>query len=147
MSVPFYAIVVLGAKVRRDRLSPTLRARLDAAHAAFVGGLAARLIVTGCGEAEPMHRYLVDRGVPAEAITLEPRARTTRQNALYVTDLVPPEAPLLVCTQPSHQRRACALFSALGARVEPLHAAEQFSLYRVVRERIAYRLYRLRGWV
>jgi uncharacterized SAM-binding protein YcdF (DUF218 family) len=147
MTPPWHAIVVLGATVRRGQPSATLRARLEAAERAFSAGRAPRLIVTGLGEAEPMRRFLIARGVPADAITLEPRARTTYENALYVAAMVPGGAHLLVCTQPSHQRRACGLFAARGLVVEPLSAAEGRSLYRVARERIAYAHHRLRGWL
>jgi uncharacterized SAM-binding protein YcdF (DUF218 family) len=147
MSAAYHAIVVLGATVRSGQPSATLRARLEAAERAFVAGRAPRLIVTGQGEAEPMRRFLLARGVPAGAIELEPRARTTYENALYVAEMVPAGARLLLCTQPSHQRRACGLFSARGVVVEPLMAEEAFSLYRTARERIAYAHHRWRRWL
>ena len=63
------------------------------------------------------------------------------------TALVPKDARLLVCTQPSHQARAKALFAAQGFEVELLDATEDFSLYSEVRERLAYVHHRLKGWL
>lgn len=145
---PVYAIVVLGAAVRRGRPSPTLRARLDAAQAAFEAGRAPRIIVTGYGEADAMAHYLRVRGVSPSAIEREQRATSTHENAKHVAALVPSAARLVVCTQPSHQARARALFAAQGLEVELLDAAEaHWSLYRAVRERLAYAHHKLMGWL
>jgi uncharacterized SAM-binding protein YcdF (DUF218 family) len=144
---PPYAIVVLGATVEDGRPLPTLCARLDTGRRAFAEGLAPRIIVTGRGEAEPMQRYLVERGVPREAIVMEDRARNTYENALFVARLVPPGAQLAIVTQRSHQRRAQALFTTMGLSPRPLLAPERWNPYRLVRERIAFMLYRLLGWV
>jgi len=141
------AIVVLGATVVDGRPMPTLCARLDAGRRAFDKGVAAQIIVTGRGEAEPMKRYLVERGVPADAIVLEPHARNTYENAFFVGRLVPAGAHVVLVTQRSHQRRAQALFAAQGMTTDPLMPFEYFNPYRIVRERIAFALYRLLGWV
>jgi uncharacterized SAM-binding protein YcdF (DUF218 family) len=146
MSEP-YAIVVLGATVEHGRPLPTLCARLDAGAAAFRQHRAPRIIVTGRGEAEPMQRYLVERGIPAEAIELEKRARNTLENAVYVAEMLPRGVHVVLVTQHSHQRRAQALFAAQGMTTEPLMPDEPFNPYRIVRERIAFLLYRLCGWV
>jgi uncharacterized SAM-binding protein YcdF (DUF218 family) len=143
----YYAIVVLGAAVREGRPSPTLQARLDAGHAAFTEGRATRFIVSGRGEAEPMRRYLVERGVPEEAIALEPHARNTWENAFFVARMVPLGARVLVCTQPSHQPRAMALFDGHQLSADRLDAMERFHPYRAIRERVAFLLYRALGWV
>ena len=146
MSAP-YAIVVLGATVEEGRPLPTLCARLDAGAAAFRQQRAQRIIVTGLGEAEPMQRYLVARGVPKDAIVLEPHARNTYENAFFVARLVPHRAHVILVTQRSHQRRAQALFVAQGLTTEPLMPPEPWNPYRLVREQIAFALYRLAGWI
>jgi len=106
MKEPAYAIVVLGAAVRRGRPTATLRARLDAAHAAFEAGRAPRIIVTGYCEADAMAHYLVERGISPSVIERELYATSTHENAKNTAALVPKDARLLLCTQPSHQVRA-----------------------------------------
>jgi uncharacterized SAM-binding protein YcdF (DUF218 family) len=142
-----YAIVVLGAAVRSDGPSPKLRARLDAAAAAFAAQCAPRIIVTGSGEAETMARYLIERGVPADRIEREPYALSTRGNAVRVARMLPAGAHILVVTQTAHLRRALALFRRVGVDAEGLAAGEPFGFYAAARERVAYVLYRLCGWV
>ncbi len=143
-----YAIVVLGAAVERPGLpSEPLRARLDAAHAAFVEARAPRLIVTGRGEATTMARYLVGRGVPDAAILLEEHARSTRENARFVARMVPLHARLVLVTQASHLERAVPLFAAHGLLVEALAAEERWGIYHRVRERVALAHHRLMGWI
>ena len=140
--------MVLGGAVRDDdRPSPTLCARLDAAAEAFFAGQAPRIIVTGFGEAEPMQRYLVARGIPPEQIELERHARSTRENAREVARMVPEGAALLIVTQRAHLRRALALFRGCGVEVTGLAAGRPFGLYAALRERLVYVHHRWRGWV
>jgi len=147
MKEPAYAIVVLGAAVRRGRPTATLRARLDAAHAAFEAGRAPRIIVTGYCEADAMAHYLVERGISPSVNERELYATSTHENAKNTAALVPKDARLLLCTQPSHQVRARSLFVAQGLQIELLVAAEEWSLSRALRERLAYAHHKLRGWL
>lgn len=143
-----HTLVVLGAAVDASgQPRPALRARLDAARRAYAGGRAPRIIVTGHGEAGPMSSYLVERGIPSRVIAREDRARSTRQNALFVSRLVPEGAHLLVVTQGSHLPRALGLFRAIGLSVEGLAAEEHWGFYPRAREHIAFRLHALLGWL
>jgi|APMI01.1.fsa_nt_gi uncharacterized SAM-binding protein YcdF (DUF218 family) len=81
---PADAIVVLGAAQYGGRPSPVLRSRLDHALALWKDGQAPRVVVTGgrrpgdlISEAAASRRYLVRRGVPNQAILLEPAGRTS----------------------------------------------------------------------
>jgi uncharacterized SAM-binding protein YcdF (DUF218 family) len=81
------AIVVLGAAQYDGRPSPVLRARLETALDAWNRGLADVIIVTGGNqpgdrftEAEASQMFLVDNGVPADAILLEDVSSSTEEN-------------------------------------------------------------------
>ena len=84
---PADAIVVMGAAQYDGRPSPVFAARLDHAIDLFHDRLAPRLIVTGgkaegdrTTEAETARRYAMARGVPAEAILVEDRSRSTLES-------------------------------------------------------------------
>lgn len=140
------AIVILGARVRDGAVSRTLEARLRAGAEALRQGRAPRIIVSGRGEAEIMQRWLIDEGLPASAITLEPLARSTLENARYASALLARAAPVLVVTQPSHQPRALAVFRRLGHPAERIDAEEAWTRVQRVRERLSFLYYRLRRW-
>jgi len=81
------AIVVLGAAQYDGRPSPVFRARLDHAVDLYEAGVARYLVVTG-GKAEgdrttegaAAQAFAIARGVPASAILVEDRSRTTLES-------------------------------------------------------------------
>src|SRR3569832_2946234 len=94
-SRPVGAIVVLGAAQYVGRPSPVLRARLDHAIALWRRGLAPIMIVTGgtgrgdtTSEAAVRQRYVVQHGVPVQAVLLEPEGRTTSASMAGVSELM-----------------------------------------------------------
>ncbi|HTM21030.1 MAG TPA: YdcF family protein [Kofleriaceae bacterium] len=113
------AAVVLGAPVRAGAdggLGPVLEERIAVGVDLVRRGLAPRLVLTGAGEAEAMAARAVALGVPAEAILVEPRARTTEENAARVAELLPEGAAVWLVTQPFHMRRAMLWFARAGLR-------------------------------
>jgi uncharacterized SAM-binding protein YcdF (DUF218 family) len=89
------AIVVMGAAQYNGRPSPILRARLDEAFAAYREGVAPLIVVTGgrqegdqFTEAEASRDYLIDRGVPEEAILLENDAHNSWQSMQGTAELL-----------------------------------------------------------
>jgi len=89
------AIVVMGAAQYDGRPSPIFAARLEHAVALFHAGLAPRLVVTGgkaegdrTTEAASARAYAIAHGVPAEAILVEDRSRTTLESIRGVGDLL-----------------------------------------------------------
>ncbi len=91
---PADAIVVLGAAQYDGRPSPVFRARLDHAVSLYLAGLAPTLVVTGgkaegdrTTEAEAARRYAIAHGVPASAILVEDRGRTTLESLRGVASL------------------------------------------------------------
>jgi uncharacterized SAM-binding protein YcdF (DUF218 family) len=92
---PVDAIVVLGAAQYDGRPSPVLQARLDAALEAWNAGYAPLIIVTGgklegdrFTEAESSRDFLVDNGVPANAILLENEGHSTEQSMNGVAQIM-----------------------------------------------------------
>lgn len=80
-------IIVLGAAEYRGRPSPVLKARLNHALYLYLTGLAPFLLTTGGAGGDPQFTegevgrgYLTQRGVPSEAILVEPGGATTNQS-------------------------------------------------------------------
>ncbi len=120
---PASAIVVLGAAQYVGRPSPVLRARLDHAIDLWRRGLAPRLIFTGgsgdhdtTSEAAVGQRYAIGHGVPAAAILIENRGRSTAQSLQQVAELMraePTRAAILV-SDPFHMLRLSILARRFG---------------------------------
>jgi uncharacterized SAM-binding protein YcdF (DUF218 family) len=72
-------------------------------------------------EAEEMADLLVEWGVPREAILLEPKARTTSENAVETAKLLRARGVkrVLLVTSSIHMRRALASFKAEGLETDP----------------------------
>jgi uncharacterized SAM-binding protein YcdF (DUF218 family) len=89
------AIVVLGAAQYDGRPSPVFRARLDHAVDLYESGVARYLVVTGgkaqgdrTTEGAAARAFAISRGVPAAAILLEDRSRTTLESLRAVAALL-----------------------------------------------------------
>lgn len=85
----FDFIIIHGAGLMSDgRPTPLLAGRCDKAFDLFEkGGRTARIVVSGgkggdevCSEAQSMHDYLVEKGVPDEQILLEDKSTSTMTN-------------------------------------------------------------------
>lgn len=129
------AIVVLGGSIRGprppQRLHPDLGASADRLwHAARLhrAGKAPLLVLSGgtahqgeAPEAESMRQFIVELGVPAGAIVLEPASVTTAQNAAFSARLLRQRriGEVLLVTSALHMRRARSLFERQGIRVIP----------------------------
>ena len=104
-------IVVLGGGVE-DRAP--LAAEL------YRKGWAGKVLVTGAGDSADNRRRLMREGVPGAAIWMEPRARTTRENALLSLPMLREHGVHrgLVVTTWFHSRRALACFREYAPEVE-----------------------------
>lgn len=75
-------------------------------------GVAPKVFVTGIGDSGTIRKVLLEQGVPASAIIVETKARTTHANALLLKPML--EAAkvhtALIVTSPFHTRRALATF-------------------------------------
>ena len=81
-------------------------------------------------EAESGAIFLRDLGVPDTALVLESRARTTRDNATLVAEILEKRGleEILLVTSAAHMRRTLATFRAAGIDAVPV--ATDFSLHR-----------------
>lgn len=70
-------------------------------------------------EAEGMRRLLLELGVAPERIVIEPRSRTTAENAREVAALTGRTGPHLLVTSAFHMPRAAATFQAAGVSIAP----------------------------
>lgn len=99
-------ILILGCRFRKDgTLTPLLKGRVDRALAFWreqraTTGKQAVLVPSGgqgrdepIAEAEAMRRYLMERGVPEEAILVEDRSKNTYQNMEFSRALIERERP------------------------------------------------------
>lgn len=123
------AIVVLGAPLFADALTPPLIERVAAAAALYHAGGAPRVIASGGithgagrSEAAAIAEGLRARGVPD--VIVEDRSRTTLENARFTRALVPEVHAVWVVTQPFHGRRAARLFRAAGFDARVWHIAD-----------------------
>jgi uncharacterized SAM-binding protein YcdF (DUF218 family) len=92
---PADAIVVMGAAQYDGRPSPVFASRLDHGVALFLSGDAPRLVLTGgkaagdrTTEAAVGRAFAIERGVPADAITIEDQSRTTLESIRAVAALL-----------------------------------------------------------
>jgi uncharacterized SAM-binding protein YcdF (DUF218 family) len=120
---PVDAIVVMGAAQYDGRPSPQLAARLDHAAELWAAGLATVLVVTGGNqpgdrftEAEASANYLIDRGVPADAILQETLSHSTYASLDAVTTLLHQRGlfRVLLVSDPFHSLRARLIAQELG---------------------------------
>lgn len=124
------AVIVLGAGLVHNRVSDLLACRCDRGAAAWreltahVPAPRVPLIVTGgrgedepCSEAEAMHLYLADRGIPRGAVLEEGRATDTTENLHFSLDLLAErgvrDPRVVVCTSDFHVLRTERIVAAL----------------------------------
>ncbi len=150
---PADAIVVLGAQVRRDGTpSAALHGRAERAIALYHAGYAPWFVPTGgigdagIAEAAVVEALAVARGVPIEAIVLEPCATRTVESAERVTKIARERGwhSLIVVSDPFHLQRSAWLFAARGMAVQ---TAGTDDCYFSPRSRRFYRLRELAGIV
>ena len=120
------AIVVLGAAQYDGRPSAQLRARLDEAVVLYREGVAPVVVVTGgrregdrFSEAEAATRYLVDQGVPLEAIQGEDQGRSTWESLDRLAETLLPQGidEVVLVSDPFHLLRV--RLSAAEAGFQP----------------------------
>ena len=117
---PHDVALVLGAEVYANGVpSAFLRARLDLAAELHRRGLVRRILVSGDGrsafydETGGMRAYLLDAGVPEEALLVDPGGLDTYDSCLRARDEFGVHR-LVVVTQRYHLPRALAICRALG---------------------------------
>ncbi len=120
---PVDAIVVMGAAQYDGRPSPQLAARLDHAADLWNAGVARVMVVTGGNqpgdrftEAEASANYLIERGVPAEAILQEAQGHSSYASLDGVATLLHQRGlfRVLLVSDPFHSLRSRLIAQELG---------------------------------
>lgn len=123
---PVDAIVVMGAAQYDGRPSPQLAARLDHVAELWPEGYAPLVIVTGGNipgdrftEASASASYLIDRGVPDEAILLEDEGSNSFETLSSVAEMLDELGldEVLIVTDPYHALRSRETAEELGLSV------------------------------
>lgn len=124
---PAAAVIVLGAGLDGDRVTPLLASRLSLGKETYERSRAAdcrtKMIVSGgkgvdesVSEAEAMSGWLVGAGVPEADVVLEDQSTTTEENlrrSIEVLECQDIEGPAAVVTNDFHAFRAANLMSRL----------------------------------
>jgi uncharacterized SAM-binding protein YcdF (DUF218 family) len=159
------AIVVLGAAQYDGRPSAIYQARLEHALDLWSGGVAPLLVFTGGKEPGDRFteggsgaRWAIEHGVPADAVLVEERSRTTYQNLAGARRLLARRDPgggrqrIVVVSDPFHMFRAVRQAADLGmdaypspTRTSPLSASRLKLTELVLREDLAIAGYLLSG--
>ncbi|PNZ77073.1 membrane protein [Staphylococcus microti] len=104
-------LIVLGAGIFSEEVSPLLKARLDAAYT--IHQPSTHWIVSGgqgadepISEALAMQCYLISLGVPASQVTLEDRSTNTHENMVFSKPFMQSKTKCVVVTSDFHLLRA-----------------------------------------
>jgi vancomycin permeability regulator SanA len=117
------AIVVLGAAQYNGSPSPVFKARLDQAAYLYNEDLSDRIIVTGgkragdrFTESEAGLNYLVEQGIPSDAILQEPEGDRTLESLEAVAEMAPEYGvdTVLMVSDPLHSERLKRIAADLG---------------------------------
>jgi uncharacterized SAM-binding protein YcdF (DUF218 family) len=110
--------VPLGEAAERMTLPIGLMRKFPNFELIFSGG-EGRLVPTGNTEAELAGVFYTEQGVDMKRVTLESKARNTRENARQVAALLGERCkqPWLLVTSASHMPRSMAEFEATGCNV------------------------------
>jgi uncharacterized SAM-binding protein YcdF (DUF218 family) len=122
-------------------------------------GRFSKLLISGEHSGETIKPLLIANGVPEDAILVEGRSHSTRENALYCqTMLADLPSPYVLLTSDYHTYRASRAFARANVRVETITAPDilKRTTGRVARWqcfwdlsaeycRVAY--YRFKGWI
>ncbi len=122
---PADVIVILGAAAYRGKPSPVLKARLDHGLALYRGQLAPRMLTTGGAGGDPDFTeggvgrdYLIEHGVPAEAVLTESEGATTLESTTAAARIMERHqlTSCIVVTDGYHVYRAKKLMEDGGVR-------------------------------
>lgn len=153
-------VIVLGAGLRDDKPSDTLRRRLDAALEYYRGHPGCLLVLSGgqgpdeaLPEAEAMARYLREAGVPQADLLLEDKSASTEENFSFSLRLLrrrglDGDTPVLFVTNRFHCYRAAGYARRVGfSRVSALPTGTSIFVWpaAVMREALAICAYWVKG--
>jgi uncharacterized SAM-binding protein YcdF (DUF218 family) len=98
----------------------------------FKAQAASRIIISGEGDDEINRRLLIQAGVPAGAIQIEGKSRTTRENAEFTVKLLRAEKVrrVIVVTSWYHSRRALKCFEHFAPEIKFYSRPSYFAFAR-----------------
>jgi uncharacterized SAM-binding protein YcdF (DUF218 family) len=123
---PADLIIILGAAEYRGFPSPVLKSRLDHGLRLYQAKLAPRILTTGGSggdpdftEGEVGRNYLVRKGVPSEAILVEPEGESTLHSVAAVGEIMVRDGfkSCILVTDGYHMFRAKRMLEARGIQV------------------------------
>lgn len=109
------AVIVAGAAISQDMPNAIGRDRLDAAVKVYEQGAADLIIVSGglVEEVNIMAEYLMEQGVPKEAMNIDPHGENTYESLARVAEKYNLDS-YYFCTQEMYARRAAFLMKRIG---------------------------------
>ena len=120
------AVIILGAGIKGERLSLTLKYRLDKGLEYIALNPDAKIIVTGgkgpgegITEAEAMRRYLTSQGIANSRIIIEDKATSTYENLMYSSEFLSEGDEVVIVTDGFHIFRGVSMAKKFG--LEPTH--------------------------
>jgi len=152
--------IVLGASLWDNKPSPGLIERLDQALSLYRSHVFGRFIVTGgldaggavLTEAEGMRNYLLQQGVPADRIVVEPSATSTYENLKFSQIIMRERGwrTAVIVTHQYHGSRSLDIAEALHyerPQVSVTHSKVMNMAYHRSREVLAYTKWLLQKWL
>ncbi len=154
------AVLVLGAAQYAGRPSPVFRGRLDHAALLYRREFAPRVVVLGAGapgdqtsEAEAGVRYLIDAGLPADAVFASPTGSTTQESLAGAAEFMDEHglSRAFLVSDPWHNLRIKRMARDLGieaycsATWQSAAVTQETRMSGYVRETFAYLYYRVTG--
>lgn len=123
------AVIILGAGIKGERLSLTLKYRLDKGLEYTRRNPDAKIIVTGgkgrgesITEAEAMRRYLVENGVAPQRIIAEDKATSTYENLKFSSEFLLEGDRVVIITDGFHIFRGVSMAKKFGLRPTHMHS-------------------------
>lgn len=157
MAPPSHAdyMIVLGARVKGEAPSLSLRYRIDRAAQYLEDTPQTIAIVSGgkgtgadMSEAEVMKRELIEHGISENRILMEDKSTSTEENIAFSKDLIPAEAKRgLLVTNDYHIYRAVSVARKAGLSVQGLAAdtPKRALIKSYIREYMALTVYFIKG--
>ncbi|HEM3665863.1 TPA: YdcF family protein [Streptococcus suis] len=140
-------VVVLGAGLIADQVTPLLASRIEKGIAIYQKHPSSKLIMSGgqgpdeiIAEGQAMANYALEKGVPAEDILIENQSTNTEENLKFSYALMKPGSRFALITNYYHVFRALLLARKLKIKCIGYGARTKFyfSLNAFIREFVGY---------
>ena len=148
-------LIVLGARVKGEAPSLSLRYRIDRAAQYLEDNSQTIAIVSGgkgngenMSEAEVMKLELIEHGIPEHRILMEDKSTSTEENIAFSKTFIPAKAKKgLIVTNDYHVYRAVSVARKAGLSVQGLAAdtPKRALIQSYIREYVALTVYFIKG--